>query len=146
MSTRPMLTQREAAAACVASRSTIRRRREAGDLPNSVHDEVRGYLTLVEDLGRRVPPQRPRAPGHACGRPGREGEGGRRRPGGRRRTPCRTRTRPPETRPDPCQGGVRTAARGVRLGVFLSNQKSRRDRLSEDQLTQLANLGLEWAA
>ncbi|MGW1554670.1 helicase associated domain-containing protein [Streptomyces sp. NPDC002346] len=33
----------------------------------------------------------------------------------------------------------------VRLGVFLSNQKSRRDRLSEQQLAQLANLGLEWA-
>ncbi|MFE7328147.1 helicase associated domain-containing protein [Streptomyces sp. NPDC057565] len=30
----------------------------------------------------------------------------------------------------------------VRLGVFLSNQKSRRDRLCEDQL---AALGLEWA-
>ncbi|MGW9205352.1 helix-turn-helix transcriptional regulator, partial [[Kitasatospora] papulosa] len=50
MSTRPMLTQREAAAACGVSRSTIRRRREAGDLPNSVHDEVRGYLIPVEDL------------------------------------------------------------------------------------------------
>ncbi|MFI5635140.1 Helicase associated domain protein [Streptomyces sp. NPDC051664] len=34
----------------------------------------------------------------------------------------------------------------VRLGVFLSNQKNRRDRLSEQQLTVLAALGLEWAA
>ncbi|MEU0837593.1 helicase associated domain-containing protein [Streptomyces sp. NPDC005969] len=34
----------------------------------------------------------------------------------------------------------------VRLGVFLSNQKSRRDRLTEDQLSALAALGLEWAA
>ncbi|MEV7238728.1 Helicase associated domain protein [Streptomyces sp. NPDC051020] len=33
----------------------------------------------------------------------------------------------------------------VRLGVFLSNQKTRRDRLSEQQLAQLAELGLEWA-
>ncbi|MFE4925201.1 hypothetical protein [Streptomyces sp. NPDC056661] len=30
----------------------------------------------------------------------------------------------------------------VRLGVFLSNQRSRRDQLSEQQL---AALGLEWA-
>ncbi|WP_266991529.1 helicase associated domain-containing protein [Streptomyces sp. NBC_01669] len=34
----------------------------------------------------------------------------------------------------------------VRLGVFLSNQKNRRDRLTQDQLTALAALGLEWAA
>ncbi|MFE7711368.1 helicase associated domain-containing protein [Streptomyces sp. NPDC057486] len=34
----------------------------------------------------------------------------------------------------------------VRLGVWLSNQKSRRDRLSEQQLAALADLGLEWAA
>ncbi|MFF3062528.1 Helicase associated domain protein [Streptomyces sp. NPDC057909] len=34
----------------------------------------------------------------------------------------------------------------VRLGVFLSNQKCRRDRLTEDQLSVLAALGLEWAA
>jgi hypothetical protein len=33
----------------------------------------------------------------------------------------------------------------VRLGVFLSNQKSRRDRLSEEQLAQLAALGYHWA-
>ncbi|WP_030935696.1 helicase associated domain-containing protein, partial [Streptomyces sp. NRRL B-24720] len=33
----------------------------------------------------------------------------------------------------------------VRLGVFLSNQKSRRDRLTEDQLAALANLGYDWA-
>ncbi|WP_406310699.1 MULTISPECIES: helicase associated domain-containing protein [unclassified Streptomyces] len=34
----------------------------------------------------------------------------------------------------------------VRLGVFLSNQKNRRDRLSEKQLAALAALGLAWAA
>lgn len=34
----------------------------------------------------------------------------------------------------------------VRLGVFLSNQKNRRDRLSEQQLAALANLGYDWAA
>ncbi|MCX4538632.1 helicase associated domain-containing protein (plasmid) [Streptomyces sp. NBC_00841] len=33
----------------------------------------------------------------------------------------------------------------VRLGVFLSNQKTRRDRLTDHQLTQLANLGYHWA-
>ncbi|MFE9890630.1 Helicase associated domain protein [Streptomyces scopuliridis] len=33
----------------------------------------------------------------------------------------------------------------VRLGVWLSNQKSRRDRLTEQQLAALAQLGLEWA-
>jgi hypothetical protein len=34
----------------------------------------------------------------------------------------------------------------VRLGVFLSNQKSRRDRLTEGQLAALAALGYTWAA
>ncbi|NUW04320.1 AlpA family transcriptional regulator [Streptomyces sp. CAI 127] len=48
--TRPMLTQREAAAACGVSRTTIRRRREAGDLPGAVQDEARGWLIPVEDL------------------------------------------------------------------------------------------------
>ncbi|MFB9466575.1 hypothetical protein [Streptomyces cinereospinus] len=32
------------------SRSTIRRRREAGELPGSVLDEEHGWLTPVEDL------------------------------------------------------------------------------------------------
>lgn len=50
MSSRPMLNQREAATACGVSRSTIRRRREAGDLPNSVQDPVRGWLIPVDDL------------------------------------------------------------------------------------------------
>ncbi|MFD3657951.1 helix-turn-helix transcriptional regulator [Streptomyces sp. NPDC058620] len=45
-----MLTQREAAAACGVSRSTIRRRREAGDLPGAVSDETRGWLIPVDDL------------------------------------------------------------------------------------------------
>ncbi|MFG3399170.1 helix-turn-helix domain-containing protein [Streptomyces parvus] len=48
--TRPMLTQREAAAACGVSRTTIRRRREAGDLPGAVQDEARGWLIPVGDL------------------------------------------------------------------------------------------------
>ncbi|GAA1252327.1 DEAD/DEAH box helicase [Streptomyces aureus] len=34
----------------------------------------------------------------------------------------------------------------VRLGVFLSNSKSRRTKLTEDKLAALANLGLHWAA
>ncbi|MEV8312465.1 helicase associated domain-containing protein, partial [Streptomyces flavidovirens] len=33
----------------------------------------------------------------------------------------------------------------VRLGVWLSNQKNRRDRLNEQQLAALAELGLDWA-
>ncbi|MFI9081624.1 helix-turn-helix transcriptional regulator [Streptomyces sioyaensis] len=47
---RPLLTQVEAAAACGVSRSTIRRRRAAGDLPGSVQDEVRGWLIPVDAL------------------------------------------------------------------------------------------------
>ncbi|MEV7114398.1 helix-turn-helix transcriptional regulator [Streptomyces anulatus] len=47
--TRPMLTRREAATACGVSRSTIRRRREAGDLPNAVQDEARGWLIPVKE-------------------------------------------------------------------------------------------------
>ncbi len=38
------------------------------------------------------------------------------------------------------EGGVE-----VRLGVFLSNSKSRRAKLTADKLAALANLGLEWA-
>ncbi|MEV2235835.1 Helicase associated domain protein [Streptomyces phaeochromogenes] len=34
----------------------------------------------------------------------------------------------------------------VKLGVFLSNSKSRRGKLTPDRLQQLADLGLEWAA
>jgi hypothetical protein len=34
----------------------------------------------------------------------------------------------------------------VKLGVFLSNSKSRRAKLSADKLQQLADLGLDWAA
>ncbi|WP_329405991.1 helix-turn-helix domain-containing protein [Streptomyces sp. NBC_00704] len=45
-----MLTQREAADACGASRTTIRRRREAGELPGVVLDDERGWLIPVEDL------------------------------------------------------------------------------------------------
>lgn len=50
--TRPVLTQREAAAACGVSRSTIRRRREAGDLTGAVSDETRGWLIPVETSWR----------------------------------------------------------------------------------------------
>jgi hypothetical protein len=34
----------------------------------------------------------------------------------------------------------------VKLGVFLSNSKSRRAKLTADKLQALATLGLEWAA
>ncbi|WP_343234742.1 helix-turn-helix domain-containing protein [Streptomyces sp. E5N298] len=44
------MTQREAAAACGVSRTTIRRRREAGELPGAVLDDDRGSLIPVEDL------------------------------------------------------------------------------------------------
>jgi hypothetical protein len=47
---RPLLTQREAAAACGVSRTTIRRRREAGELPGAVLDDDRGWLITVQDL------------------------------------------------------------------------------------------------
>jgi hypothetical protein len=47
---RPLLTQREAATACGVSRSTIRRRREAGELPGCVQDGERGWLIPVEAL------------------------------------------------------------------------------------------------
>ncbi|WP_398869556.1 helicase associated domain-containing protein [Streptomyces cyaneofuscatus] len=33
----------------------------------------------------------------------------------------------------------------VRLGVWISNTKSRRDRLNADQLALLAELGMDWA-
>ncbi|TXS19990.1 DNA-binding protein [Streptomyces sp. wa22] len=45
-----MLTQRKAAAACGVSRTTIRRRREAGDLPGAVQDPARGWVIPVDDL------------------------------------------------------------------------------------------------
>ncbi|MER7726965.1 helicase [Streptomyces sp. NPDC096323] len=35
---------------------------------------------------------------------------------------------------------------GVKLGVFLTNSKTRRAKLAADTLAQLAALGLEWAA
>ncbi|MDN3297248.1 hypothetical protein QWM81_25040 [Streptomyces ficellus] len=50
MTTRPMLTQRDAATACGVSRSTIRRRREDGAFPNAVQDPARGWLIPVDDL------------------------------------------------------------------------------------------------
>lgn len=33
----------------------------------------------------------------------------------------------------------------IKLGVWISNTKSRRDRLDADQLDALAKLGMEWA-
>jgi hypothetical protein len=33
----------------------------------------------------------------------------------------------------------------VKLGVWISNTKSRRAKLTQDQLAQLAGLGLDWA-
>ncbi|MEU4878788.1 helix-turn-helix domain-containing protein [Streptomyces sp. NPDC021608] len=48
--TRPLLTQREAADACGVSRTTIRRRRENGELPGAVLDHDRGWLIPVDDL------------------------------------------------------------------------------------------------
>lgn len=33
----------------------------------------------------------------------------------------------------------------VKLGVWISNTKSRRAKLTDDQLAQLADLGLHWA-
>ncbi|MFJ8696978.1 helix-turn-helix transcriptional regulator [Streptomyces roseolilacinus] len=47
---RPMLSPRQAAAACGVSRTTIRRRREDGAFPGAVQDEKRGWLIPVEDL------------------------------------------------------------------------------------------------
>ncbi|MCY0954135.1 helix-turn-helix domain-containing protein [Streptomyces sp. H27-S2] len=47
---RPMLTQREAADACGVSRTTIRRAREAGDLPGSVQDPKRGWMIPIDGL------------------------------------------------------------------------------------------------
>ncbi|MER6434518.1 hypothetical protein ABT272_44085 [Streptomyces sp900105245] len=46
------------------------------------------------------------------------------------------------------RGHVETLPDGteVKLGVFLSNTKSRRAGLSAEQLQQLAALGLAWAA
>ncbi|OKJ46885.1 hypothetical protein AMK27_39555 [Streptomyces sp. CB02009] len=38
-----------------------------------------------------------------------------------------------------------TEAVPVRLGVWVSNTKSRRDRLDADQLDALAKLGMDWA-
>lgn len=61
---RPRLTQREAAAACGVSLSTIRRYREGGRLPHAERDSARGWLIPVEDLlaaglrvGRPAPPE-----------------------------------------------------------------------------------------
>ncbi|MGW2586244.1 helix-turn-helix transcriptional regulator [Streptomyces virginiae] len=75
-----MLTQREAATACGVSRTTIRRRREAGDLPNAFQDPDRGWMVPVDDLlaaGFRLnapAPPDPPAPAEA-GPPAPDGNG-----------------------------------------------------------------------
>ncbi|WP_374211018.1 helix-turn-helix transcriptional regulator [Streptomyces sp. MCA2] len=46
----PLLSQRDAAAVCGVSRTTIRRRREAGSFPNAVRDGVLGWLIPEDDL------------------------------------------------------------------------------------------------
>ncbi|MEU3777996.1 helix-turn-helix domain-containing protein [Streptomyces sp. NPDC032472] len=71
--TRPMLTQREAAAACGVSRTTIRRRREAGDLPGAYEDPKRGWVIPVDDLlaaGFRINAPSPADPAAAPAGPG----------------------------------------------------------------------------
>ncbi len=45
-----LLSQRDAAAVCGVSRSTIRRRRDAGRFPNAVRDGVLGWLIPEDDL------------------------------------------------------------------------------------------------
>ncbi|MEU9489411.1 helix-turn-helix domain-containing protein, partial [Streptomyces decoyicus] len=45
-----LLSQRDAAAVCGVSRSTIRRRRDAGRFPNAVQDGVLGWLIPEDDL------------------------------------------------------------------------------------------------
>ncbi|ATL80257.1 helix-turn-helix domain-containing protein [Streptomyces malaysiensis] len=47
---RPRLSQKEAAAACGVSLSTIRRYRDGGRFPGAERDPVRGWLIPVEDL------------------------------------------------------------------------------------------------
>ncbi|MFC4185330.1 MULTISPECIES: helix-turn-helix transcriptional regulator [Streptomyces] len=81
MSSRPMLNQREAAAACGVSRTTIRRRREAGALPGAVEDPYRGWLIPVEDLlaagfhlNAPAPPDEPPSPAAPAGKGGDVGD------------------------------------------------------------------------
>ncbi|MGW9361989.1 helix-turn-helix domain-containing protein, partial [Streptomyces diastaticus] len=71
-SSRPLLTQVEAAAACGVSRSTIRRAREAGHLPGATRHPARGWLIPVDALlaaGYRLhapaPPDTPGKPSPA---------------------------------------------------------------------------------
>ncbi|MFE5709603.1 helix-turn-helix transcriptional regulator [Streptomyces sp. NPDC056501] len=74
--TRPMLNQREAAAACGVSRSTIRRRREAGLLPGAVEDPDRGRLIPVEALLAAGFALNAPAPPDAAPSPAGDGSGG----------------------------------------------------------------------
>ncbi|MEV5646294.1 helix-turn-helix domain-containing protein [Streptomyces flaveolus] len=92
--TRPLLTQREAAAGCGVSRTTIRRRREAGELPGAVLDDDRDWLIPVEDLlaaGFRLnapsPPDTPLREKKGTGDPAAAGHSRTRLPT-RRRRPC----------------------------------------------------------
>ncbi|MDX3458879.1 hypothetical protein PV396_44355 [Streptomyces sp. ME02-8801-2C] len=69
MSTRPQLTQREAATATGLSRTTIRRR-ETGSFPDAVFDEQRGWLIPIDNLlatGLRVNAPAPPDPGPGQG-------------------------------------------------------------------------------
>ncbi|MFI6771162.1 helix-turn-helix transcriptional regulator [Streptomyces sp. NPDC050355] len=67
---RPLLSQREAADACGVSRTTIRRRREAGQFPGAVLDPQQGWMVPVEDLlaaGFRLNAPAPADPASADG-------------------------------------------------------------------------------
>ncbi|MGY4973483.1 helix-turn-helix domain-containing protein [Streptomyces nigrescens] len=78
MSTRPLLTQIEAAEACGVSRTTIRRRRTDGVFPGAVQDPKRGWMIPIEDLlAAGFHPNAPRgAPAGTAAKPGRTLAGG----------------------------------------------------------------------
>ncbi|RPK78688.1 Helix-turn-helix domain protein [Streptomyces sp. ADI98-12] len=113
-SSRPLLTQVEAAAACGVSRSTIRRAREAGHLPGATRHPARGWLIPVEDLlaaGYRLhapaPPDTPGKPapasGSAIGHPVGHGSATPAHPPGH--TPVTDPATRPYDRPDPVTPG-----------------------------------------
>ncbi|MFF8960285.1 helix-turn-helix domain-containing protein [Streptomyces sp. NPDC014894] len=57
-----MLSQKEAAAVCAVSLSTIRRRRENGGFPGARQDPARGWLIPAEDLSAAGLPVQTSAP------------------------------------------------------------------------------------
>ncbi|MEO3977796.1 hypothetical protein [Streptomyces sp. CAU 1734] len=77
---RSLLSQREAAAACAVSLSTIRRRRENGGFPGARQDPVRGWLIPAEELPAMGAPLNTPAP--AVEPSGTEGAGDRTAPTG----------------------------------------------------------------